>query len=86
MTRNQRRRAAKARLLAKSERIAKAHLATVLDATRDKVCDNLSSSRPERAFVRSSMGSLGAKSHRGYVCNNQSLSKVYGLDDRGRIR
>lgn len=36
-SRNDRRKAAKARLLAKSTRIAKASLATQLDATRDRV-------------------------------------------------
>lgn len=67
MTRNQRRMAAKARLTAKSERIAKASLAADLEARRKVVLDNLNSPRERNFYPQSSMATMEAQSHRGYV-------------------
>lgn len=68
-TRNERRRAAKARLAAKTARIAKAELARQAQERKEIVNANLSSARPGRSFYKpSTMSSFASMSHRGYVC------------------
>lgn len=70
-TRNERRKATKQRLMAKTIRIARASLACDADVRRDKTISNLSTARPRAdgfKRVRSCLNGLEGKSHRGYVC------------------
>jgi len=82
-TRNERRKAAQARLLAKQERIARAELGRQAQERRKIVQDNLSTGKPKRQgyalvngtitggngfYPESPMGRFASKSHRGYVC------------------
>lgn len=71
MTRNQRRMAAKARLLAKSERIAKASTAAELEAKRRIVLNNLNAPRVRNFYPQSSMAAMPSQSHRGYVASQK---------------
>lgn len=82
MSRNARRKAAQARLLAKSERIAKASLAWERDQRDNVMKDNLSRPKPshveQRAnnALRSNFGGFAGQSHRGYVsAASGSMSK-----------
>lgn len=69
MTRNQRRKAARERLLRKQERIARAELGRQQDERRAIVQRNLSEPRKrEYGNIRSCLGGIEGQSHRGYVC------------------
>lgn len=75
-SRNERRKAAQARLLAKSERIAKAELARREDEKFHKVRDNLSKPKERNFYPQSNMSKFAGASHRGYVTQaTGSMSK-----------
>lgn len=67
-SRNVRRKAAQARLLAKQERIARAEIGRRLSEVRETVRTNLSSSIERNYYPQSSMSGMAGLSHRGYVC------------------
>jgi hypothetical protein len=76
LSRNERRKAAQARLIAKSYRIANAELARREAAKLDVVKDNLSSPPERNYYPSSNMGSFAGRSHRGYVsAASGSMSK-----------
>lgn len=69
LTRNQRRKVARERLLAKSERIAKAELARQADERRALVQANKMAPKPERnAYPASCLANMQGSSHRAYIC------------------
>lgn len=67
-TRHSRRKAAKARLQAKSERIARAELGRALEERRAIVRSNMATPMERNYYPQSSMANMAACSHRGYVC------------------
>lgn len=69
MTRNERRKAAKARLNAKLERIAKAELGRQADERRAIVKRNLASPIERNYYpARSCIAEMQGASHRAYIC------------------
>lgn len=74
-TRNQRRKAAKVRLAAKTERIAKASIAAEQQARRDIVLANLNAPKARTYPVRSCLAGISGMSHRGYVCRASGSGK-----------
>lgn len=76
-SRNARRKAAKARLLAKQTRLAKAELGRQADERRAIVARNLANPRPKSergdgvtgiGYPASCMANMASLSHRGYIC------------------
>lgn len=86
LTRNERRKAAQARLKAKQERFLARVEAQRLENVRDVVLTNLRSPIERNYFPQSINGKLADKSHRGYVCQNIARPRLFGVDDRGRMR
>ncbi len=67
MTRNQRRKAAQARLVAKTIRVANASEAARQDANRKLVNENLSRPIERNYYPQSSLNNLQQRTHTGYV-------------------
>jgi len=67
-SRNDRRRAAKARLLAKSERVARAELGRQADERQAIVDRNMASPPVRNYYPQSCLAGVEGMSHRGYVC------------------
>lgn len=87
MTRNERRKAAKARFEAKWVRQSKAKLARGRQAMKDVIHANLQT-KPERNFYpESSMSVMAGQSHRGYVCRaSGNISKQGALSLSMRVK
>lgn len=89
LTRNQRRKAAREKQLAKAVRISNAAETVARNERNAIVASNLSKPRERNyyASVRSCLDGIAGKSHRGYVCQNLSRPKFHGsIDDRGVMR
>ena len=89
LTRNQRRKAAREKRLAKAVRISNAANVQAIEARKAIVSRNLNSPRERNyyASVRSCLDGIAGTSHRGYVCQNLSRPKFHGsIDDRGVMR
>lgn len=88
LTRNQRRKLARQRQMAKAVRITNANETRERDARNAIVAANLNSPRQRNyyASVRSCLDGIAGQSHRGYVCQNEKRPLLLSLDDRGRMR
>lgn len=91
ISRTQRRKLGKQRLLAKSERIAKAHKCFVSANVKTIVAHNLNTPKPNRfedgrGLFKSPMSNLKGLSHKARVSNNIGGTKLYSQDDNGRWR
>ncbi len=89
LTRNQRRKMARQRTLAKAVRVANAIETTQREARQAIVAANLNSPRPRNigwSKVRSCLDGIAGNSHRGYVCQNEKRPSLLSIDDTGRMR
>lgn len=90
LTRNQRRKAAREKQLAKAVRISNAAQTTQREARQAIVNANLNSPRkPDvgAGLYRSCLNGIAGTSHRGYVCQNLARPRFSAtLDDRGIMR
>jgi hypothetical protein len=88
LTRNQRRKMARERQLAKAVRVANA-IETREREARQAIAANLNSPRPRNigwSKVRSCLDGIAGSSHRGYVCQNEKRPSLLSIDDRGMMR
>ena len=89
LTRNQRRKMARERQLAKAVRVSNAIKTRERDARNAIVAANLNSPRPRNigwSKVRSCLDGIAGNSHRGYVCQNEKRPSLLSIDDSGRMR
>ena len=89
LTRNQRRKMARERQLAKAVRVSNANETRERDARNTIVAANLNSPRPRNigwSKVRSCLDGIAGSSHRGYVCQNEKRPSLLSIDDSGRMR
>lgn len=89
LTRNQRRKMARERQLAKAIRVSNAIETREREARQAIVNANLNSPRPRNtgwSKVRSCLDGIAGNSHRGYVCQNEKRPSLLSIDDSGRMR